>query len=198
MWESLFAILLGGSFDYATRNWDKIKRKSIAYGLLTGAIILLLCLSGDKLIPPLVALRSYCDELTWIIGKIVLCLLALPVGIPVGYCISRRWMTRKAEKAVREAELNPGTASSASRALNQSQIKARQIQRLYAVVVGILLWGWYWFLTPARSWLELDGQEALLKTIGLLVLWFLLAAILGVGGGRIVYRLAERHFRRRI
>lgn len=203
MWEwiaanSLLAPLFGEYFGHATQNWGEIKRKSLGMGFLPSAIIWLLSLFGEYLIPPLAVLRQCCGERAWILGKIVLCLLALPVGFPIAYCFTRRHLIRKAEKAAREAELNQGTDPAVSRTPNQFQIKARQIQRIYTVVIDVLLWFWYWFLTPARSWLEQGGQELLPKTMGLLVLWFLLIAILGTGGGRIVYRLAERHFRRRI
>ena len=110
VWEdmagrSLFSLLFGEWFGYATRGWSEIKRKSFGTGMLFVAVIWLLCLLGDYLLPPLAVLRTYFDEAHWILGKIVLWLLALPVGFPIGYHLTRRRLLRRAEREAQELAL---------------------------------------------------------------------------------------------
>lgn len=186
--NSLFALLFGNAFDYATRNQGEIKRKSIGIGALTCAVIWLFCLFGEILIPPLMALRQCCDETAWIAGKIVLGLLALPVGFPIAYVAAHRRLQRRAEQA----------ASEESTPADPIHTKARNTQRMYEVVVGILLWVWFWFFSPATSWLAQEGQAMLAQTMLLLAIWLILAVLLGMGGGRIVCRFTERHLRRQL
>lgn len=201
MWErtalhSLLALLFGEGFNYATRNMSKIKRDSIIIGMLVWVAIWVLCFVGEIVIPPLRILRSCFDEDLWITGKVVVWLLALPVGFPMGYFVTKHLLQRKAKK-VTDEEIDLGSDSLASSTPNQSQIKARRIQRMYVISVAILLWAWYWFLTPVSDWLE-QGEGAMMsRTVGLLVVWLILAALLGIGGGRIVYHIAERRLRRR-
>ena len=197
VWEdmagrSLFSLLFGEWFGYATRGWSEIKRKSFGTGMLFVAVIWLLCLLGDYLLPPLVVLRTYFDEAHWILGKIVLWLLALPVGFPIGYHLTRRRLLRRAEREAQEPR-DPETGLPVSKVLGKSRRRARKVQRWYELAMGILLWGWYFFLTPAREWVErpeMHGQSA-----GLLVVWVLLIALLVVIGGQLVYRVAERRLR---
>ena len=67
MWEhgaadSLFALLFGVELERASRNWSRIRRASFANGCLLTASVLLLCLFGETLLPPLAALRQYAVE----------------------------------------------------------------------------------------------------------------------------------------
>lgn len=120
MWEhgaadSLFALLFGVELECASRNWSRIRRASFANGCLLTASVLLLCLFGETLLPPLAALRQCCGERSWIIGKLLLGLLAMPA-----------------------------------------------------------------------------------RMMGLLAVWLVLAALLGIAGGRLVRRRAEHSLRRRM
>ena len=151
--------------------------------MLFVAVIWLLCLLGDYLLPPLAVLRTYFDEAHWILGKIVLWLLALPVGFPIGYHLTRRRLLRRAEREAQEPR-DPATGRPVRKGLGKSRRRARKVQRWYELAMGILLWGWYFFLTPAREWVErpeMHGQSA-----GLLVVWVLLIALLVVIGGQLV------------
>ena len=191
MWEhgaadSLFALLFGVELERASRNWSRIRRASFANGCLLTASVLLLCLFGETLLPPLAALRQCCGERSWIIGKLLLGLLALPVGFPAGYFLTRRRLLRRAGE--------PGV----ERPPDPVQARARQIQRVYEVGTGLLLWAWFWFLTPARSWAEQGGQAMPARMMGLLAVWLVLAALLGIAGGRLVRRRAEHSLRRRM
>ena len=162
------------------------------YGWASGCYA---CWLGERLIPPLQALRQYFDERTWLLGKSVVWLLALPVGFPVGSVIAYRHLKRKAEQA-EAAGLDPETGLPVSTGSDPVQVRAQRIRHRYEVLVAVLLWVWYWFFSPVRGWLEEGGQESLGQTMGLLALWLLLAALLGGIGGRIVYRCAERRLRR--
>lgn len=200
MWErmafdSILGMIFGEGLNYATRNMRKAKRNAIVVGMLVWVGIWMLCLLGERLIPPLQALRQCFDERTWLLGKSVVWLLALPVGFPVGSVIAYRHLKRKAEQA-EAAGLYPETGLPVSTGSDPVQVRAQRIRHRYEVLVAVLLWVWYWFFSPVRGWLEEGGQESLGQTMGLLALWLLLAALLGGIGGRIVYRCAERRLRR--
>lgn len=201
MWEwtafhSLLALLFGEGFCHATRNMSKVKRDSIIVGMLVWVTIWVLCFVGEIVIPPLKVLRSCFDEDLWIIGKVVVWLLALPVGFPMGYFVTKHWLQRKA-KNVTDEGIDLGSDLLANSTPDQIQIKARRIQRMYVISIAIILWAWYWFLTPVRDWLDQGEGATMSRTLGLLVVWLILAALFGIGGGRIVYHIAERRLRRR-
>lgn len=200
MWErmafdSILGMIFGEGFNYATRNMRKAKRNAIVAGMLIWVGIWMLCLLGERLIPPLQALRQCFDERTWLLGKSVVWLLALPVGFPVGSVIVYRHLKRKAERA-EAAGLDPETGLPVGTVSDPIQVQAQRVRHRYEVVVAVLLWVWYWFFSPVSSWLEQGGRESLGQTTCLLVLWLLLAALLGGVGGRIVYRCTERRLRR--
>lgn len=196
MWEwnashSLVAVLFGGVFGHLTRDWGKIQRKAFAIGCVTCLVIWLLCWIGEILIPPLAALRIYCGERIWIIGKLLLGLLALPVGFPVSYCFSRRWLLQRADKSSQETDQSVG------KVLDPAHNKARKVQLVYEIVMGVILWGWFWFLTPARDWIGQDDQQMFTQVIALLLVWCILIFLLVVLGGRIINRHVEYHLRHR-
>ena len=191
MWErlavhSLFSVLFGQVVGAAAEKQEESVRRAIGAGCITCGVIWLLCLFGERAIPPLAVLRQCFDESKWILGKLVIGLLALPVGFPVAYTVTRRRLRRKAQGAQAAGQTAP----------NPAQARARQLQRWYELVVGVLLWVWFWFFTPVRDWLEQSDQPQLGWTMGLLAVWLLLAALLGTIGGRIVYRLAGGQLRR--
>ena len=86
----------------------------------------------------------------------------------------------------------------ARQALDSAATAYDNAQRAYEAGVGLLLWAWFWFLTPARSWAEQGGQAMPARMMGLLAVWLVLAALLGEVGGRIVRRRAEHSLRRRM
>ena len=181
MWEQMmFRVvigrILGEGLAYGTRSMQREKRDAILAGLLTGAVILLLCLFGEAVFPPLRMLRQCFDERTWILGKLLLGLLVLPVGGVLAYrCLKRR--EERTEKA------------------DPVQVRARKIRRVYGLTVEVLLFAWYCFLTPARWWAEQPGGEMFAGSMGLLAVWALLITLLDVVGGKLAYRAAERRLR---
>ena len=181
MWEQMmFRVIigriLGEGLAYGTRSMQRAKRDAILAGLLTGAVILLLCLFGEAVFPPLRMLRQCFDERTWILGKLLLGLLVLPVGGVLAYrCLKRR--EERTEKA------------------DPVQVRARKIRRVYGLTVEVLLFAWYCFLTPARWWAEQPGGEMFAGSMGLLAVWALLITLLDVVGGKLAYRAAERRLR---
>lgn len=188
--NGLFAFAFGESTDYLTRKQGETKRKAIGNGALVCAIIWLLCLFGEVLLPPLKVVRMYFQEAHWIAGKVVLGLLALPVGFPIAYTVTRRHFERHGNKdkepEIDGLEINPEV---------KIAMKAREVQRLYEIIVGIGLWGWFWFLSPARDWMERSNENMLAQTMILFFLWLALAVVFGIGGGRIVYACAVKRFR---
>lgn len=187
MFHGLFALMFGEGMDYLTRNQGEIKRKAIGNGALVCGVIWLLCLFGEVLIPPLQVARMYVPEVHWITGKLVLGLLALPVGFPIAYTLTRRHWERQRDK---HAAPEPGAEAKAV-------MKAREIQRLYEVILGVGLWGWFWFLTPVRAWMARSQEDLLVQTMALLLLWLALAVLLGIVGGHIIYTCAVRRLRRK-
>ena len=181
MWEQMmFRVvigrILGEGLAYGTRSMQWAKRDTISAGLLTGAVILLLCWLGEAVFPPLRMLRQCFDERTWILGKLLLGLLVLPVGGVLAYrCLKRR--EERTEKA------------------DPVQVRARKIRRVYGLTVEVLLFAWYCFLTPARWWAEQPGGEMFAGSMGLLAVWALLITLLDVVGGKLAYRAAERRLR---
>ena len=114
----------------------------------------------------------------------------------MGYFVTKHWLQRKA-KNVTDEGIDLGSDLLANSTPDQIQIKARRIQRMYVISIAIILWAWYWFLTPVRDWLDQGEGATMSRTLGLLVVWLILAALFGIGGGRIVYHIAERRLRRR-
>ena len=187
MFHGLFTLMFGEGMDYLTRNQGEIKRKAIGNGALVCGVIWLLCLFGEVLIPPLQVVRMHFQEVHWIAGKLVLGLLALPVGFPIAYTLTRRHLERQVDKL---AAPEPDPAAKAAK-------KAREIQRLYEVILGVGLWAWFWFLTPVQAWMERSHEDLLAQTMALLLLWFALAALLGIVGGHIIYTCAVKRLRRK-
>lgn len=199
MWErsachSILALIFGEGFNYATRNMRKAKRDAILAGMLVWVGIWVLCFAGETLIPPLRALEQCFDELTWIRAKVVVWLLALPVGFPAGSVLAYRYLKRKAERMEREG-LDPETGLPACGSADPVKARAERIRHGYEVGVAVLLWVWFWFFTPAQMWIEERGEGMFTRSMGLLAVWLLLAALLGTGGGKLVYRAAERRLR---
>ena len=187
MWEQMmFRVvigrILGEGLAYGTRSMQRAKRDTISAGLLTGAVILLLCWLGEAVFPPLRMLRQCSDERTWILGKLLLDLLALPVAAPVGGVLAYRCLKRREERT-EKADPDP------------VQVRARKIRRVYGLTVEVLLFAWYCFLTPARWWAEQPGGEMFAGSMGLLAVWALLITLLDVVGGKLAYRAAERRLR---
>ena len=199
MWEriafdSILGLIFGEGFNYATRNMRKAKRDAILVGMLVWVGIWVLCFVGETLIPPLRALEQCFDEITWIRAKALVWLLALPVGFPVGSVLTYRHLKRKAERMEREG-LDPETGLPVGAGADPVRAKARKIQHVYELSVAVLLWAWFWFFTPAQTWMEQPGVGMFTRSMGLLAVWLLLAALLGTGGGKLVYRAAERRLR---
>ena len=131
MWEQMmFRVvigrILGEGLAYGTRSMQWAKRDTISAGLLTGAVILLLCWLGEAVFPPLRMLRQCSDERTWILGKLLLDLLALPVAAPVGGVLAYRCLKRREERT-EKADPDP------------VQVRARKIRRVYGLTVEVLL-----------------------------------------------------------
>lgn len=198
MWErmafnGLFTLLFGMGFRYSTRNQAEITMKCIRSGALTCAIIWLLCLFGEVAIPPLKLVRMHFQEIHWIAGKLVLGLLALPVGFPTAYIITRRRSQRReAQKPTEDQEWE--NDSPEDKAAAKIAAKARDIQFLYHFVLGIGIWAWMWFLSPIPEWVE-RGEDMFTQTMVLFLALIVLGLLLGIWGGRIVYTLAVGHLR---
>lgn len=198
MWDrmafnGLFTLLFGMGFRYLTRNQSEMTMKCIRSGALTCAVIWLLCLFGEVAIPPLKLVRMCFQEIHWIAGKLVLGLLALPVGFPTAYMITRRRLQRReAQKAIEDQERE--NDSPEDKAAAKIAAKARDIQFLYHCILGIGIWAWMWFLSPIPEWVE-QGEDMFAQTMVFFLILIVLSLLLGIGGGRIVYTLAVRHLR---
>lgn len=200
MWErmafnGLFTLLFGMGFRYLTRNQAEITIKCIRSGALTCAIIWLLCLFGEVAIPPLKLIRMQFQEIHWIAGKLVLGLLALPVGFPTAYILTRRRLQRREAQNPTEGQEREND-SPEEQAAAKIAVKARDIQFLYHFVLGIGIWAWMWFLSPIPEWVEC-GEDMFTQTMALFLVLIVLGLLLGIWGGRIVYTLAVRHLSRK-
>lgn len=193
--NGLFTLLFGMGFRYLTRNQAEITIKCIRSGALTCAIIWLLCLFGEVAIPPLKLIRMQFQEIHWIAGKLVLGLLALPVGFPTAYILTRRRLQRREAQNSTEGQ-EPENDLPEDSAATKIAAKARDIQFLYHFVLGIGIWAWMWFLSPIPEWVE-RREDMFTQTMALFLVLIVLGLLLGIWGGRIVYTLAVRHLSRK-
>ena len=192
-WRMLFGTVESQAIAYVIRDVPAIKRHSVGNGLLVVAVVLLLCLFGEAAFPPLATLRSYCDEGAWIMGKIIVGALALPIGFPIGYILTKRRMLRKAELL---GEQNPETETVVKRRPSLIQLQATRIRQIYHTSEWVICWLVFCFATPVREW-QNQGAEGARQTLILLVVWIIVELIVGMAGSKFVYRFAERALRRR-
>ena len=155
MWEdpaghSLFGLVLGKALGYSAWSLPDIKRRSIANGLSTAAVIMCLALWGELVFPPMAMLRACCDEVSWIVGRLLVAMLGLPVGFPLGYFLTRRSLRRAAARESGGLECSDFSEEERSVKLTADPVKrrAKWLTALYVAAVGGVICYAQWFLAP--------------------------------------------------